>query len=616
MTLQFHAKIVLLFRVLILARTLNRKSKLGAWRIFPYHAAMGLVNDKGWKSPNPGVRGNANQAKTRRIPSEFISNVLARNDVVAVVGARVSGMKKKGSTYSACCPFHNEKSPSFTVSATRQTYHCFGCGVHGNALDFIIKHDGAPFMEALGELAQTAGMSLPDQDDSVADQAYMDRAQEDACYERNDTAVKFYRFCLAHSDEAKHYLIERGITAETARTFMIGYAPNEWRGLSEAFSTYNTDEILPAIGLVVVKEETKNRYDRFRNRLIFPVRDVRGRVIAFGGRTMPGEKADNAKYINSPESRLFNKTRTLFGLYEAQEGIREHKSAVIMEGYTDVVISHQFGVNNAVASMGTACTDEHMKRLKQMGAKTICFCFDGDSAGKNAAWKALRNCLPLIEDDVFFTFAFMPDGKDPDEVVKEVGSTRFFEMLGQAQQLIEYMLGELKAKHNNLLTSDDRGNFLNDAEALVRIMPFKSRFRDAAKQKMSEMTGIRLVSVRQQSRVVPPTFRKSPTKSIWARLHKAVLHAPNLTVEYRDALLEMLNTEDEDQAELIDAIRSARTQTEEDDAIFAEDIRSADVLIEAHLVRLQRAELQAQLAAGTIAGNEYVEKLQLISNAA
>ena len=571
---------------------------------------MGLIRNNDRNTPASGQRSNAPSTPIRRIPAEFVSTVLSRTDVVEVVSSRVQGMKKKGSSYSACCPFHNEKSPSFTVNADRQTYHCFGCSAHGNALDFLMKHDGMGFLDALTELASAAHLEIPQNTDGTTKTApSFSKAQEEACFDRTDVATKFFRHCLAYSDEAKAYLKERGISAETAKKYLIGYAPPDWQNLEEAFSTYGNDEILPLVGLVRVNDSGR-RYDWFRHRIMFPVRDIRGRVVAFGGRKMPSDQSDMAKYINSPESPLFNKTKTLFGLFEAKEGIREHASAVVMEGYTDVIVTHQYGITNSVASMGTACTEEHIKRLKQLGAKTICFAFDGDAAGKNAAWRALRQCLSLIEEDVHFTFAFMPDGKDPDEVVKEIGSEAFFKLLDNAHQLVSYMLGELKIKHNNLLTSDDRANFLNDAESLIRVMPYRSRFRDMAKQQLSEMTGIRLVSVRQQSRVVPPSFRKARANTIWARLQKAAERAPNITVEYRDALLDMLNTADEDQQALIETINAAAPCEEEDDAIFAEDIKAADVLIEDHINKLRRAELQAKLMAGEIKGADYVEQLR------
>lgn len=559
-----------------------------------------------------GRHSNASQPAKRRIPTEFITSLISSADILDVVSSRLPNMKRSGSSASACCPFHQEKSPSFTVSQTRQTYHCFGCSAHGNALKFIIEYDGLRFVEAVHELASMVGMRVPQEEGQEPVDHAHSKAQESASFDRMQTAMQFFRHCLAHTDEAKEYLKSRGMTAATANIFQIGYAPPEWQGLKEAFPQYETDELLSQVGLIRISENER-RYDWFRHRIMFPVRDIRGRVVGFGGRKMPSDQSDMAKYINSPDSPLFNKTQTLYGLFEAKEGIREHKSAVIMEGYTDVILTRQAGINNAVASMGTACTEEHIKRLKQLGAKTICFCFDGDTAGKNAAWKAMRNCMPLIEDEVHFTFAFMPEGKDPDEVIRERGAEEFLKLIESASQLVEYMLSELKIKHNNLLTTDDRANFLNDGESLIRIMPYRSRFRDMAKKQMSDMTGIRLVAVREQNRVVPPTFRKSPAHTTWGRLQKAVERAPNTALEFQEALLDMLNPSDDDQLGLIESLKNVQARDEEDDAIYAEDIRSADALIERHLNQLQRDQLRQMFVDGKIASADYVMQLSKLS---
>jgi DNA primase len=371
------------------------------------------------------------------IPNDFISTLLGRVDIVDVIDRYVP-LKKAGANYQACCPFHSEKTPSFTVSPTKQFYHCFGCGAHGTAVGFLMEHGGKSFPEAVDELAREAGLEVP-------------RIEREGEKERHDetveiaaallTAAKFYRAGLKDVPRAVDYLKGRGLTGSIAAHFGIGYAPEAWQSLQAAFPNYD-DATLVQAGLVIEGDSGK-RYDRFRDRVMFPIHDNRGRVIGFGGRVLgDGEP----KYLNSPETALFSKGRELYGLFLARNAIREAGRVVVVEGYMDVVALAQHGVEYAVATLGTATTPVHAQKLFRM-ADTVVFCFDGDAAGRKAAWRALENALPVLTDGKNARFLFLPDGEDPDDYVRKRGKAVFERALESAVPLSEYLMTTLAAQH-------------------------------------------------------------------------------------------------------------------------------------------------------------------------
>lgn len=375
------------------------------------------------------------------IPKSFIQDLIERADVVEVVDSRVP-LKKAGKNYQACCPFHHEKTPSFTVAPDKQFYHCFGCGEHGNALDFLMKFDGLEFPEAVEELAHMLGLEVPRETSSNPAADARKRAQEASDYEQMERAAKFFTHQLRHhqnSSQVVDYLKGRGISGETVKQFQIGYAPDGWDGLLKALGTDQRSR-QQLIDLKLINRNDQGRhYDFFRDRLMFPIRDRRGRVVGFGGRILQG---DGPKYLNSPETRIFHKGRELYGLYEARQAYRELPQVVIVEGYMDVVALAQAGINFAVASLGTATTTEQLQLLFRATRQVTC-CYDGDRAGRDAAWRALENALPLLHDGIELKFLFLPEGEDPDSLVRKEGADGFLQRLAQAQSFTDYFFSHL-----------------------------------------------------------------------------------------------------------------------------------------------------------------------------
>jgi len=371
------------------------------------------------------------------IPNDFIQTLLGRVDIVEVVDRHVP-LKKAGANYQACCPFHSEKSPSFTVSPTKQFYHCFGCGAHGTAIGFLMEHAGKTFPEAVEELARDAGLAVP-REERPGDAQRREEAGDLSAVLL--TAAKYYRAALRDAPQAIDYLKGRGLTGAIAGRFGVGYAPDAWQPLSGHVPDY-ADARLEQAGLVVSGEGGK-RYDRFRDRIMFPIHDSRGRVIGFGGRVLgQGEP----KYLNSPETAVFSKGRELYGLYLARNAIRDASRVVVVEGYMDVVALAQHGIEYAVATLGTSTTPTHAQKLFRL-ADSVVFCFDGDAAGRKAAWRALENTLPVLQDGKDARFLFLPDGEDPDDFVRARGRTAFEAALSQATPASEYLLGELSVRH-------------------------------------------------------------------------------------------------------------------------------------------------------------------------
>ncbi len=371
------------------------------------------------------------------IPNDFIQTLLARVDIVEVIDRHVP-LKKAGANYAACCPFHNEKSPSFTVSPTKQFYHCFGCGAHGTAVGFLMEFAGKSFPDAVDDLAREAGLEVP-RDERPGEAQRREETQDLGALLL--AAARFYRAQLKDAPRAVDYLKARGLTGEIAARFGIGYAPDGWQPLAAAFPQYGAPGLETA-GLVIAGDAGK-RYDRFRDRIMFPIHDSRGQVIGFGGRVLG---AGEPKYLNSPETPLFSKGRELYGLFLGRNAIRDAGKVIVVEGYMDVVALAQHGVDYAVATLGTATTPVHVHKLFRI-TDSVVFCFDGDNAGRKAAWRALENTLPVLTDGKNAQFLFLPDGDDPDDYVRKHGRAAFEALIGAATPLSAFLLRELAAAH-------------------------------------------------------------------------------------------------------------------------------------------------------------------------
>ncbi|WP_255989320.1 DNA primase [Chitinolyticbacter albus] len=395
-----------------------------------------------------------------RIPDSFIQDLLNRVDIVDVV-ERYLPLKKAGQNYAACCPFHKEKSPSFTVSPTKQFYHCFGCGVHGSAIGFVMEYEGLAYPEAIRKLADIVGVQVPEEQGGVPSAP----RTEPGVLDTLKLASDFYRQQLKTAPQAIAYLKGRGLEGRTAARFGLGHAPggDDWQALKKVFPDYDWNKLLAEAGLVVDKEDSKRRYDRFRDRVMFPIMNQRGAVIGFGGRVMgQGEP----KYLNSPETPVFEKGRELYGLTQARAAIRDIGRVLVVEGYMDVVMLAQHGVEYAVATLGTACTPEHLKKLLKL-ADDVVFCFDGDKAGRRAAWRALENSLDILADGKKLTFLFLPEEHDPDSYVQEFGRERFEQLVVQeATPLAQFLLREL-ASQVELESEEGRARLIHLAKPLL-----------------------------------------------------------------------------------------------------------------------------------------------------
>ena len=406
------------------------------------------------------------------IPPAFIHDLLARVDIVEVVARHVQ-LKKAGINHKGLCPFHGEKSPSFIVSPTRQTYHCFGCGVHGNAVGFLMEHSGLGFIDAVRDLAQQVGMVVPE-DESTPAERERAAAQKQRQSTLNDVlakAAEHYRRQLKASPRAVDYLKGRGLSGEIAAQFGLGYAPEGWRGLASAFPSYD-DPLLEESGMVIVQgdedsnETERKRYDRFRDRIMFPIRSVQGDVIGFGGRVLDrGEP----KYLNSPETPVFSKGRELYGLHEARAALRQRGYALVVEGYMDVVALAQWGFANAVATLGTACTAEHVQKLFRF-TDSVVFSFDGDAAGRRAAGRALEASLPHATDTRSVRVLFLPAEHDPDSYVREFGADAFEACVSAAVPLSR-QIAEVASEGNDLDTAEGRAHMLANARPLWCALP-------------------------------------------------------------------------------------------------------------------------------------------------
>ncbi|BFT29172.1 DNA primase [Alteromonas sp. D210916BOD_24] len=381
-----------------------------------------------------------------KIPRDFIDDLLSRTDVVEIVDSRVK-LKKAGKNYQACCPFHNEKTPSFTVSQDKQFYHCFGCGAHGNAISFVMEFDRLEFVEAIEELARYHGLEVPREKGSRPAMSEEKKQQQQDDYAVMEQVTRFFQQQLrqnSNSKKAIDYLKNRGLSGDIVKQWEIGYAPDSWDALLNAFGT-DAQRVKQLVDLKLVNRNDQGRtYDFFRDRIMFPIRDKRGRVVGFGGRVLDD---GGPKYLNSPETRIFHKGSELFGFYSVRQQNRTLDTVVIVEGYMDVVALSQFDINIATAALGTATTPEHIQMLVRATSHIVC-CYDGDRAGREAAWRALENALPALKDGVRLSFLFLPDGEDPDTMVRQVGKAGFMGMLDDAMPLSRFFFENLLKTHN------------------------------------------------------------------------------------------------------------------------------------------------------------------------
>jgi DNA primase len=400
-----------------------------------------------------------------RIPREFIDDIIARTDIVELVDSRVR-LKKAGRNHQACCPFHDEKSPSFTVSQDKQFYHCFGCGAHGNVISFLMEFDRLEFPEAIEELAQYHSIEVPREKGGAPPPSAEQKQQKESDYELMEKVAKFFAQQLKiHPDKAKavNYLKNRGLSGEIVKAFDMGYAPPEWNSVLKNFGVSPEYQRQLLDLKLITENDNRRRFDFFRDRIMFPIRDKRGRVIGFGGRVLDD---GGPKYLNSPETRIFHKGHELYGFYQAKQAHRNLTRVMIVEGYMDVVALGQFGIDYAVASLGTATTAEHIQMLFRATSEVVC-CYDGDRAGREAAWRALENALPYLKDGVEMKFLFLPDGEDPDTLVRKIGKDIFEQSLkNDAVPLSKFFFDNLLQRHH---VSSNEGKAALKAEAMPLI---------------------------------------------------------------------------------------------------------------------------------------------------
>ena len=422
------------------------------------------------------------------IPRNFIDDLLTRVDVVEVINARVP-LKKKGREYTACCPFHTEKTPSFTVSSIKQFYHCFGCGVHGTAINFLMDYEHLDFVEAIESLAQSQGMEVPrEKGGKSAENIKKDKN----LYDLLEDVSGYYQQQLKNHSNAQQYLAQRELSNEIISRFQIGYIPEGWDHVLKQFSTRYDIQQLQDAGLLIEKDHG-GQYDRFRDRIMFPIRDKRGRVIGFGGRVL-GD--GTPKYLNSPETSVFHKGHELYGFYEARHHTRKLEQIVVVEGYMDVIALAQFEIGYAVATLGTATTKEHVVQIFRAVSEVV-FCFDGDRAGREAAWRALQNALPVLRDGKEIRFLFLPMGEDPDSYVRKIGKEAFESALSlDSVALTDYLLDHL-SKQYNVSSREGKSRFIEETGKLIKDMP-DSLIKDQLMADVAKLTSVDLELLKQR----------------------------------------------------------------------------------------------------------------------
>lgn len=457
------------------------------------------------------------------IPRSFIDDLLARLDIVDIVDARVK-LKKKGKNYGACCPFHNEKTPSFSVSQEKQFYHCFGCGVHGNAINFMMEFERLDFVEAIEELASFLGLDVPREQRSgeISTTPRANSEQKRNLYDLMGGISQFYRSQLKISANkpAIEYLKNRGLSGEIVQKFGIGYVADEWDLVHKNFGQQKEAQDMLVTGGMLIENDKGNRYDRFRGRVMFPIRDRRGRVIGFGGRVL---EDGTPKYLNSPETPIFHKGKELYGLYEVLQAYREPPQILVVEGYMDVVALAQYGVDYSVASLGTSTTGDHVQMLFRQTSTVVC-CYDGDRAGKEAAWRALENALEYLKTGNTLKFLFLPDGEDPDSYIREHGKAAFEQLVHNATPLSAYLFDNLIEIHKlNLGTTEGKSALRAHASALINKIP-DSYFQELLEKLLDERTGfdnqLRRARVHTQNTTPQPhkELKRTPMREVIALL--------------------------------------------------------------------------------------------------
>lgn len=571
------------------------------------------------------------------IPQSFIQDLLNRVDIVDVVGRYVQ-LKKGGANFMGLCPFHNEKSPSFTVSPTKQFYHCFGCGAHGTAIGFLIEYSGMGFVEAVKDLAQNVGMIVPEAEDRLPPaQRAEHQAKSLALSEAMSRACDYYRQQLRHAEGAKNYLKGRGLTGEIAARYGMGYAPDGWDGLRSVFPDYEIEALVES-GLVIdrVEEDGSHhkRYDRFRDRIMFPIRNTKGQVIGFGGRVLDNGEP---KYLNSPETPLFQKGSELYGLFEARQAIREAGYALVTEGYMDVVALAQLGFPQAVATLGTACTPIHVQKLLRQTDQVI-FSFDGDKAGRRAARRALEASLPHAGDNKVIKFLFLPSEHDPDSYIRELGSEAFEKQVQDAMPLSQFLLKEAVGD-NDLGTPEGRARAQFDAKPLLQALPPSSLRLQIVRSlaQITESTPAEIEALFELSqpishvRAPPPRTKRAAPQGLERQIIRLLVAHPVLAAEMDqtaiDAAVRLAPDGEEMLMQLVTLGRDMGAQA--NFAILAEMLRSSGSDLEPLIaeiaaepesdVALARLELAgairqikmqalreelAQLVAGGLAGEE------------
>ena len=552
------------------------------------------------------------------IPQSFIQDLLNRVDIVDVVGKYVQ-LKKGGANFMGLCPFHNEKSPSFTVSPTKQFYHCFGCGAHGTAIGFLIEYSGLGFVEAVKDLAQNVGMVVPEADDKLPPaQRAENQARTLALSEAMTRACDFYRHQLRGAQHAVAYLKGRGLTGEVAARFGMGYSPDEWDSLRQVFPDYEAPALVEA-GLVIDKTDDegshRKRYDRFRDRIMFPIRNTKGQVIGFGGRVMDGGEP---KYLNSPETPLFQKGSELYGLFEARQAIREAGYVLVTEGYMDVIGLAQLGFPQAVATLGTACTPIHVQKLLRQTDHVI-FSFDGDKAGRRAARRALDACLIHATDNKTIKFLFLPTEHDPDSYVREYGAEAFERQIADAMPFSQFLLKEAAADYE-LNTPEGRARAQFDAKPLLQAMPASSLrlqiIRSLAQMTQStveEIEGLfELVSPVARHRPAPPKGKRTPPLGLGRQIMRLLVAHPAFAADLDEDAMAAFAQCAPDHAEMLaQLVAAGRAMGEHANfAALAEHLREAGPDFEPMIAEIA-AEPESEEETARLALSDAIRKMRM-----
>lgn len=437
------------------------------------------------------------------IPNDFIDSLLDRSDILEVIGNRID-LKKKGKDHWACCPFHNENSPSFSVNPAKQFYYCFGCGASGTAVKFLQEYENLSFVEAIEELARAAGVEVPREE--VTEKTKEKQRQRRTLYDLMDSCAGYFSHQLyqhPNATDVQNYIIGRGLSEDTVHAFQIGFAPAGWDNLIQHFRSENTNRALLKVGMLT-QNDNGRIYDRFRNRLMFPIRDIKGRVIAFGGRVMSAD--EKPKYLNSPETPIFHKGHELYGLYEARKALKDFDNIIIVEGYMDVIALAQHGVKNAVATLGTATSETHVQRLFKLTSEIV-FCFDGDDAGRRAAVRALSNTMSSLRDGLQARFLFLPDGEDPDTVVQKEGFEGFMHRIKQAQSLPDFLYQHLQTQAD-ISRLDGKARLASLAQGWINKVP-EGFIRQLLMSQLSDLVGLSIEQIEKQFKPQEPVIHQA-----------------------------------------------------------------------------------------------------------